>query len=363
MPSLTQLFDLSAKLKQSRRPRFNAGGAPCDTPPGRQGPCKEDGSSDGSGSGDTGKGGYKIAPDGKTFTDRHGKVWPAIPQTPEDYGAHGREVTARANAQVMRDPQAAIDEYMDRFGRKASGTVDVNADNVREIFPDYAKDKSLSGPVHEASSYIAKLVYAQALAAPVPPGVQDMVVHSAGGTGAGKTTALALVAGTDDPPSVMYDSNMNGFGSAERRLLQGVNAGKQNRIVFVDRDIDKSLHTMLSRAMHKDKDGNSMGRTVPLDAHMETHINSPTTVVQLYDKYKDHPQVSFQVISNNGTRDDVAPMSLKAGIAHLRTKQIDEKQYKETRSKLVGIVNDEYKKGNIDERVYKGVLGYAPPKR
>jgi hypothetical protein len=44
--NLSQMFRLQETLT------IEAGGGACDTPPGRQGPCKEDGSSDGDGGGD-----------------------------------------------------------------------------------------------------------------------------------------------------------------------------------------------------------------------------------------------------------------------------------------------------------------------
>lgn len=97
----------------------------------------------------------------------------------------------------------------------------INTDVAREMSPEYRADRTKSADVHEPSSAFMKKLYAEKLARPTPKGMDNTVVFSAGGTGAGKTTALDLLESVDPAlkrSEMIYDTNMNKFDSADKRF-------------------------------------------------------------------------------------------------------------------------------------------------
>ena len=178
----------------------------------------------------------------------------------------------------------------------------INTDVAREMSPEYRADRTKSADVHEPSSAFMKKIYAEKLANPTPKGMDNTVVFSAGGTGAGKTTALDLLESVDPAlkrSEMIYDTNMNKFESADKKIQQALDAKRKVRIVYTYRDPAEALEFgALSRASRMEKEKGS-GRTVPIDEHLKTHIGAQKVIAELKEKYKGNPRVNIQIVDNS----------------------------------------------------------------
>jgi hypothetical protein len=163
----------------------------------------------------------------------------------------------------------------------------INTDVAREMSPEYRADRTRSADVHEPSSAFMKQLYAEKLKNPTPKGMDNTVVFSAGGTGAGKTTALDLLESVDPAlkrSEMIYDTNMNKFDSADKKIQQALDAKRKVRIVYTYRDPAEALEFgALSRASRMEKEKGS-GRTVPIEEHLKTHIGARKVIEELKEK-------------------------------------------------------------------------------
>src|SRR5690606_32519186 len=213
-----------------------------------------------------------------------------------------RLVEAEAAAQVLSDPQAAVEAYKALPG--TDGGRIISTDEARELFPIYS-----SGPegrsqfalaVHEPSSFVAKQVWAQALEREVAPERDPLVLFTAGGTGAGKTTAIKRndeAQAMYDAADLIYDGNLQSFKSAQEKIEQAIESGRKVAILYVHRDpIDSFTNGAIPRANKE-----SYGRTVPIASHASTHIGAARTIQQLSELYRDSPDVSITMLDNSGS--------------------------------------------------------------
>lgn len=227
----------------------------------------------------------------------------------------------------------------------------LNVDTARELSPDYAASKAsrsaLAADVHEPASAFVKQMYAEKLAEAPKEGEAPQVLFTAGGTGAGKSTAIASipeVADAADKSQLVYDTNMNNFESSKTKIDQALAANKDVRIAYVYRDPEEALvNGALPRAER-------MGRTVPLEAHAETHAGSFETIQKLQETYKDNPYVKFDIIDNSNGRGNAKLSSME---------ELADKRYTVPVTELQNAVEREHEAGNISERVRSGTLGEA----
>jgi len=227
----------------------------------------------------------------------------------------------------------------------------LNTDAARELFPEYAADRTLSAQVHEPASTFVKNLYAEKLSLPTPKGLENTVVFTAGGTGAGKTSAIkrASQEASDaiNNAEMIYDTNMNTFSSADDKIQQALKAGRNVQVFYTYRDPVTSLtEGALTRASKMEKNFGS-GRTVPLSEHLKTHIGSQKTIKELAAKYKDNDNVIIRAIDNSKGVEDVRYMDIK---------DIPKFNETELRKKLNEAL--EKSKSNISEAIYKGTKDY-----
>lgn len=211
--------------------------------------------------------------------------------SPEDSQIEGAFIDRVQNApRETMDAYAALPETM-------GGKV-LNTDIARELDPNYLSDRTKSAAVHESASALVKALYAEKLQESPKEGELPLVVFSAGGTGAGKSTGLDL---TDvaAQAQIVYDSNMNSIKSSVSRIEQALKAKKDVQILYTYRDPVEALKNgALPRAMKQEGQFGS-GRTVPLTEHAKTHTGSAEVIRQLADKYKDDPRVTITAIDNS----------------------------------------------------------------
>ena len=273
-----------------------------------------------------------------------------------------REVEARFAKYLENNTDEAMALYQAKFGKE------INADHARELSRDYAPGgieatdsqtkaarAAWSNAVHEPASALIKEIYRRRLSERAGPDELDWVVFTAGGTAAGKTTAIRSVpkiARVLKSAQIFYDSTLSSSPSSSERVHQALEAGKRVSIVYVHRD---PVEAFVNGALSQPDRG---GRTIPLEVFLGTHLGAPRVVLQLAQRYKNDPQVAISVIDNSRGRGKavVADLDLVRRVAH---------QYSaaELRAKLNQALEEAYEKGKrgaeggISESAYRAFKG------
>jgi hypothetical protein len=268
------------------------------------------------------------------------KPFPTL--TPEE-----RAIETRFGEQLKSNTDQAVEEYRNRFGNV------INTDNARELSQDYQNDRTQSLAVHEPASAITKEVYRRALQEPVPEGKENDVVFTAGGSGAGKTSAVSKNEGLKsivDKAQIVYDTNMNSYSSAKSKIDQALEAGKNVAIIYVHRDPMNALIGQpgmggaLSRAAKMaEKEGT--GRTVPLTEFTKTHVGSRDVVQRIANEYGSNPKVSILSIDNKGPgRHELVPLT-----------SFPKYTYNELHGRLQTALREEHAAGRVSDEIFHAV--------
>jgi len=153
----------------------------------------------------------------------------------------------RAIDRVRQNAPALAEEYGRRFGSE------ISTDNAREIVSlEYAVSKDArtkwSRATQKPAGALSDYLFGEALKHPDPERAR-VVVMTAGGTGAGKTSALR---GNPDLSNAqfIYDSNLSSKKSSVAKIEAAKAAGNQVEIMFVHRDpVEALTGGVLPRAM------------------------------------------------------------------------------------------------------------------
>jgi hypothetical protein len=289
---------------------------------------------------------------------------PQLPQT-------GQLATPQAGRPTM--PQAGQSNnpiesaYFDRLQNDYSGLAAeysqlpqtdngriLNTDDAREMSPEYRADRTRSADVHEPSSSFVKQMYAEKLSQDTPPGKSNTVVFTAGGTGAGKTTGLQEAQKVNQnikDSEIVYDTNMNSFDSADKKVEQALKAGRNASIIYTYRDPVESMENgALKRASRMEAELGT-GRTVPIDEHFKTHAGSREVMEQLQSKYGNDHRFHLMVIDNSRGAGKAAVVS---GLDKLP--KLD---HTVVRKGLNDALENAYKSGKISQAIYEGTRGNA----
>lgn len=275
------------------------------------------------------------------------------PDQPRD--AHGRfgegdgdskkepSITDKFQAQLSGNYAQAKEDYA-KVPDTNGGQI-LNTDLARELSADYRADRSRSADVHEPASAFVKQLYADKLKEPAQPGQINTVLFTAGGTGAGKSTALNAVPDVKnlaEHAQIIYDTNMNTYSSGKAKIDQALAAGKFVSIAYVYRDpMEALVNGALPRA-------DRMGRTVPVEEHAKTHAGSFEVVQRLQTEYASNPSVKFHVIDN----------SLGSGKAQRSSiDQIAAKRRIVSAEDLRNATRQQYANGKISRKTYEGFTG------
>lgn len=230
----------------------------------------------------------------------------------------------------------------------------LNTDDAREMSPEYRADRTRSADVHEPSSAFVKQMYAERLSQDTPPGRDNMVLFTAGGTGAGKTTGLQTVQQVHPDiknAEMVYDTNMNTFDSADKKVKQALDAGRKVGLVYTYRDpVEAMQNGALKRASRMEAEMGT-GRTVPIDEHFKTHMGSRKVMEQLQTKYGSDPRFHMMVIDNSRGPGNARVVS---GLDKLP--KLDETR---VRKGLNDALENAYRTGQISAAIYQGTRGNA----
>lgn len=229
----------------------------------------------------------------------------------------------------------------------------LNTDVARELSPEYRADRTRSADIHEPASEFTKQYFAHKLRQQTPEGKEPLVIFSAGGTGAGKTTAiqnskdLKKVLGNAE---MVYDTNMNKLSSSEKKIQQALQANRKVMIAYTYRHpVEALTGGALPRAMRMERDLGT-GRTVPLSEHLKTHIGSRQVIEELSKKYKDNPNVELRIIDNSRGAGKARKTTLDKLPKHDQIK---------LRKELHDALQREHQEGRISDAVHKGTKDYS----
>jgi hypothetical protein len=228
----------------------------------------------------------------------------------------------------------------------------LNTDDAREMSPEYRADRTRSADVHEPSSALVKQMYADKLSQPTPSGRDNTVLFTAGGTGAGKTTGLQeanKVSQNIRNAEIVYDTNMNSFDSADKKISQALRAGRKVAIVYTYRDpVEAMENGALKRASRMEAETGT-GRTVPIDEHFRTHAGSREVMEKLQQKYGDDSRFHLVAIDNSrGPGKAVVVSGLD---------KLPKFNHTEVRKGLSDALENAFRSGKISEAIYKGTRG------
>ena len=276
---------------------------------------------------------------GGAISDGVNAYYDARSQIPRgDLSGMDRVYETRLARQIDRNLSGAIRDYGKIEG--SEGGKILNTDLARELSADYRADRTRSAAVHEPASYLVKQIYERRLAEPAQP--NERVIFSGGGTGAGKTTGLDMLAKSNDDirnARIIYDTNLNGLESSVKKIEQALSSGRNVDIVYTYRHpVDALVNGVLPRAKR-------MGRTVPLEEHAKTHVGSLDTVRELSQKYAGDDRVRIHVIDNSFGKNNAKVSSVEA-LPHF--------DYNAVVGELDAALEAAYKAGTVSEAVYRG---------
>ena len=244
-------------------------------------------------------------------------------------------------------------EYAQVVNSRGENTTDggriLNTDDARELSPHYRADRTKSADVHEPASAFTKQMYADKLSNPTPPGMDNTVIFTAGGTGAGKTTGLQEVLSASpvaQRAEIVYDTNMNKFSSADEKVRQALDAGRKVHVVYTYRDPSEALtQGALTRASRMEAELGT-GRTVPLDEHFKTHIGAYEVMKQLQDKYGNDHRFEMTIVDNGRGKDRARVVS--------SLDQLPKLDHTKVRKELDDALENAYRTGKISQAIYRG---------
>ena len=273
-----------------------------------------------------------------------------VPQPPQ-LSQSGNPIESAYFDRLTNDYKGLAQEYA-ALPTTNNGRI-LNTDDAREMSPEYRADRTRSADVHEPSSAFVKQMYAEKLSKPTPPGMDNTVLFTAGGTGAGKTTGLQMV--QDVHPDVkdaelVYDTNMNTFESADKKIKQALESGRKVGIVYTYRDPVEALENgALKRASRMEAEMGT-GRTVPIDEHFKTHAGARDVMERLQAKYGDDHRFSMMVVDNSRGPKKAAVSSLD---------KLPKLDHTQVRKGLNDALENAYRTGQISAAIYQGTRGNA----
>lgn len=188
---------------------------------------------------------------------------------------------------VEKDLDTLIDEY-----HKQHGNV-INTDKIKAML-DKDSDYNVFDS-HRAAGQMGKVMYNRQLQAIKDP-AKKKVLGLIGGTGSGKTSVAEEIF---PEYGIILDSTGYNKDFLDKDIQKALDNGFEVDIQYVYRPApDAWENGVLNRLRH-----------VPVETHLNTHIQAPKTYLALLEKYKDNPDVTFHA-KKNETGQEVVELSV-----------------------------------------------------
>lgn len=276
--------------------------------------------------------GWKLAENGKEYTDEHGFV-------------RGLKMSERERAveqsfydAIRTDTDGMIQRYLDGFINPDKDGLLVDPDRVKELSEDFKNDRAFAHAVHEPSSHLSKLIFSRL----VKDNIDKPVVFTAGGGGSGKTEAMpvAYTVSNIDRGGVVVDSTLSAFNSAKKKIDEVLAAGGEVSIIYTNAPVEKAFSFAMKRP-----------RVVRMVTLAQAHQGASDTIRALSEHYKDNPKVSVVIVNNLGEIKDM----------HVGTiDDVPHYDYNEVERRLYGIAEQALKDGTINQERFDAIFrGYG----
>jgi hypothetical protein len=253
----------------------------------------------------------------------------------------------RFRAQIARDPAGMKARYRAEFGNV------ISADSAKELSADYRKNRyDGAAAVHTPASWLSKELFAEDLQKPAPPGKENMVLFTAGGPGAGKTSAISQVGSLSalaGKAQIVFDGTMRPASKAIKLVEQTLRAGKTAQVVFTYRDPEEALTDGVLGRSKRQAAELGTGRTVPLREFAAQHASVLDSMKGLEAHFKNDPRVTIVAVNNSLGRGKAQKIELADVPRSLPADELHDK--------LRGVLDREYAKGNISSRLYRATMG------
>lgn len=243
-----------------------------------------------------------------------------------------------ANRWLEENPEEAVKRYNERILAEFDTNQPnvVSADDAKFIIPGFEPERSAD--YHEPASAFVKKYYKGLLKNNTS--FHLPVLFTAGGTGAGKSTALRGNTNHFDAYAAVYDGNMAGFESAVGKIDAALETGRTVEIVYVDRDpVTAFKYGVIPRIAEE-------GRAITIKDHMQTHLDSRDVFASIVDKYADNPNVVPRVIDNNGGFGEAHEVDVAMVAENVYNKN-------ELRKELEDAAREAKEDGRITDEVYR----------
>ena len=231
----------------------------------------------------------------------------------ETLSAEETEVEARFAALVQTRLDEIIAEYEVRFGSV------IDTDRAREFSPDYCASKAsrtrYSRAVYQPTKALADEIYRREIRK-VAPSEMLRILFTSGGTGSGKSTALAMLhaeSGVTDQYDILVDGTLSDYAAARAKIRQALALGHSVAIVHVHRAFAETVRMVVKRAIE-------MGRAVTLDNIAATHFHSAETLFKLAEEFGE--RIDIRILENSGNQ-PARTISL-AELASRRANSVDQ---------------------------------------
>lgn len=201
-----------------------------------------------------------------------------------------RKVEQALAQDLSQNAELRYRQYLKQYGNV------IDADNVRSFSPAYLQDPlNHTVSTHAPSSAFAEWMVYRRLAETPEPG-KNTVILLAGGSGAGKTTALALpeIQPALRDAHLVYDTTLSNYDTAKNIIDTARRRGFNVQVLYVYREPSEAAKAVVQRA-------GQTGRIVPPDALAGAHYGANETIRRLMRQYKRDAGVTIHLVDNTGS--------------------------------------------------------------
>lgn len=253
-----------------------------------------------------------------------------------------KAVELLAFEKILKNQAKLIEKYEELYYG------DISTDIALRFFIPDGYEGTNSNVFHKPSVFLNNLIFERYISN--KKGIGKVVFFTAGGTGAGKTSSLKALDRSE--VAFSYDSNLAVFDTAVKKIDAVLEAGYEVFVAYVHRPaVNAFAEGVVKRALSFLDDGEPP-RTVPIPAHVKTHVQCPLVALQIYEHYSGHPKLNLVVYDNSYKEGEAAVVSIPFLEGQLYTKEAQEL----LTQKLYAIADEKFKKNEISDKIYKSFI-------
>jgi hypothetical protein len=271
-------------------------------------------------------------------------------------------VEARFAEAINNNLDGMIEEYWQARAAKPGERNVVNVDLVRELSPDYMRNKiDYSSAVHRPASALQYEIGIRKLAEVLFEDESKNYAAVIGGApGSGKSSAVQSIpklAQELEGAHVVFDmtlSQLTDLQDIYNRILDHPTSPRRLMPIFVARDPLDSLGSIVIRAQEE-------GRTLPLKIWADSHMDAPETNTIGLKGVAGDPRVDPHVVNNMLGKNNAVEIPVAEQQAFMQKLTDDlKKLYNKDSLREAGLaeldkgVND----GHIQQRIYNAIVGH-----